>query len=198
MSDVSKKILNAEVMVKNAGRRFLSVITTDSLDRDGEVLIPDGMDSTEFERTGTVFWNHNYDMPIGKLVGKLRRNDDSVEAETEFAVRPDDYQGEFFPDFARAMVEQGVVRGVSVGFIALDMRRAGTRDIERYGESCKRVINRWKLLEYSIAPVQCNPDALIASVNKGKCTKDDAIKYFGIDPTTTEPAKPKRVVQIII
>jgi HK97 family phage prohead protease len=197
MSDVSKKILNAEVMVKNAGRRFLSVITTDSLDRDGEVLIPDGMDSTEFERTGTVFWNHNYDMPIGKLVGKLRRNDDSVEAETEFAVRPDDYQGEFFPDFARAMVEQGVVRGVSVGFIALDMRRAGTRDIERYGESCKRVINRWKLLEYSIAPVQCNPDALIASVNKGKCTKDDAIKYFGIDPTT-EPAKPKRVVQIII
>lgn len=198
-----RKSLDAELFVKMAGRRFQSVITTSSVDRDGEVLVPDGMDSTEFEKTGTVFWNHNYDIPVGKLVGKLRRHDSFIEADTEFAVRPEGYQGDFFPDFARAMVEQQVVKGVSVGFIAVDRRPANAADITKYGGGCKTVINRWKLLEYSIAPVPCNQDALIVSVGKGLCSACAAKAMFGIDvrdvPAAHEnPAAKRRVIGILV
>lgn len=171
--------------------RFTARITTDSLDRDGEVMIPQGMDATEFEKTGTIFWNHNYDIPVAKAAGKFTRLDGEVLSTAEFAKRPGDYQGEFFPDFARAMVSQGIVGGVSIGFIPVHSRDASNEDRKRFGDGTRRVHTRWKLLEWSIAPVQSNPDAVVVAVGKGLLSVVQAKQFLGVEVKPPAPAEPK-------
>jgi hypothetical protein len=168
---------------------FKARITTDTCDRDFEVVVPQGCDSTEFEKSGTVFWNHNYDMPVAKANGKLVRGDRWIDSPAKFAFRPADYQGEFFPDFARAMVNQGIVKGVSIGFMPIESRKPTPKDFEAYGKNVERVTNKWKLLEWSIAPLQCNPDALIRdAVGKGIMSSDVAKSMFDVEPAADDKA----------
>ena len=163
---------------------FVSTISTDSVDRDGEVLVPSGCNIKEFMKSATVFYNHEYTMPIGKCVAFDRREHEIV-ATTKLADRPSDYVGEWFPDFVRAMVEQGIVKCVSVGFSYATMeagsRIASSKDIEMYGPEVKRVTTKWKLREYSIAPLQANPDAVVTAVGKGLLTAPQVKRWLDID-----------------
>tara|TARA_Y100001963_G_scaffold159101_1_gene261316 strand:+ start:1350 stop:2027 length:678 start_codon:yes stop_codon:yes gene_type:complete len=179
------KTLNATVEMKNEG--IVAKLTTDSVDRDGEVLIPQGMVSKEFEKNPVLFYNHEYDQPIGKVTN-LKRSDDSVLGTLTFAQRPDDYVGEFFPSFIEALVRQGIVKGVSVGFVPepSGARSATKADRMRFGDRIKRVFNRWKLLEVSIAPLPANQDALIQAVDKGLVTPVQVKSFLGMD---IEPRK---------
>ena len=194
-SDV--RIANVVPTIKSdAGNeyRFTSRITTDSLDRQGEVLIPDGMDASEFQKTGGVFWNHDYDRPVALPQGKMTRGANYVEWSAEFMKRPEGYEGEFFPDFARAFVTQavaaGIFPGVSVGFISTRGRRATAEDKKKYGDGVEYVHSNWKLLEFSIAPVQANQDAFVVAIGKG-LMKRDVIERMGISlPTYSPPAPP--------
>jgi HK97 family phage prohead protease len=183
---IVRKALPAELRATPKG--FTAVITAETLDRDGEVLIPQGMNATEFERNPVLFWNHDYAQPVGRCNG-LKRKDTTILGDFTFAQRPDGYGGEFFPEVAAALVGQGVVSGVSVGYIAEDggTRRASEVDRKKYGERAHTIYSRWKLLEVSLAPLQSNPDALITAVKKGIMSPVAAKRFFGIEA-------PKRVV----
>lgn len=181
-----RKTLTAELT--GTAKGFTAIITAETLDRDGEVLIPQGMNSTDFEKNPTLFWNHDYSVPVGRNVSLKRRERDIV-GEFVFAKRPDGYSGEFFPEVAAALVGQGIVNAVSVGAMPDEngIRRATEIDRKRYGPRVERVISRWRLLEVSLAPLQANPEAVITAVRKGLCSPEGAQKWFGIDP-------PKRTV----
>ena len=184
--EVKRKALAAEMNATAKG--FTAVITAETLDRDGEVLIPSGMNSKEFEKNPTLFWNHDYSEPIGTTV-ELKRRERDILGEFVFAKRPDGYSGEFFPEVAASLVGQGIVRAVSVGYVpeAGGVRRATDVDRKKYGDEVQTIFSRWKLLEVSLAPLQANPDALIVAVKKGICSPAAARKWFGIET-------PKRTV----
>lgn len=176
-ADVRIKVLPMQAVPdpQHTGR-FKAVINTDDIDRDSEVVLPQGMDATEFEKSGAIFWAHNYNLPVAKPYGKMVRQTKGWEAGAEFAKRPDDYKGEFFPDFAKAMVSQGIVRGVSIGFIPTEVRNPTKKDIEVYGDGVKRIISKWRLLEWSIAPVQSNPNAFVTeAIAKGFALTDEGL-----------------------
>lgn len=167
---------------QDASGRIVAKITTTSVDRDGEVLIPQGMNARDFEKNPILFYNHDYAVPIGKL-SNLRRGGKSVEAELKFAQRPDGYEGDFFPSFVEALVRQGIVKGISVGFVPEDggVRTANRQDKTLYGSECGRVYNKWKLLEVSVAPLPANQDALVQSVGKGIVSRAQVKNFMGID-----------------
>jgi hypothetical protein len=182
---------------------FTATITTDSLDRDREVLIPAGCNTTEFEKGGAIFWNHDYDRPIAGHV-RLKRSDHAISATARFPQREQDFVGDFFPDYARALVAQGVVRGVSVGLLPIEARYPTKHDFEVYGPNVQRIVSKWKLLEWSLAPVQSNPDAVVEAVGKGLITRAFAHDAFGVDvpevseeQTPSAPAAPKRLVYFV-
>jgi HK97 family phage prohead protease len=181
------KTLSATVQAQGDG--IIAKLTTDSVDRDGEVLIPQGMVSQDFEKNPVLFYNHEYDQPVGKVTN-LRRTKDAVFGTLSFAKRPDDYVGDFFPSFVEALVRQGIVKGVSVGFVPepSGARSATKADRMKFGEKIKRVFNRWKLLEVSIAPLPANQDALIQAVDKGLVTPVQVKSFLGVD------IEPKKVV----
>lgn len=164
-------------------RGFTAVINTDEVDSDGEVLIPDGMDATSFR--GAILWNHDSNRPIGKQVGDFRRYKDRVEAECEYAVRPATHpkDAEWFPDTVKALVEQGIVKGVSVGFMPLKggFRQARREDVAKYGPECHTVHHRWRVIEWSPTPLNANPGAVIMAVRKSLLTRAAAASMFGAD-----------------
>ena len=187
MTTMQTKALSAQIAPSASG--FTAIITSETIDRDGEVLIPSGMNSKEFDRNPTLFWNHDYAEPVGKAVGPLKRKEREIVADFVFAKRPDGYAGEFFPEVAAALVGQGIVSGVSVGYVPEEggVRMATDIDRKKYGGSVSRIFSRWKLLEVSLAPLQANPEALITAVKKGLCSPVGAKRWFGIEV-------PKRIV----
>lgn len=189
MNTMNRKALAAEVSTTAKG--FTAVITAETLDRDGEVLIPQGMNSREFDQNPVLFWNHDYAKPVGKCVS-LKRGDRSIVGEFTFAKKPEGYVGEFFPEVAAALVGQGIVNAVSVGYVPESggIRRATDVDRKKYGDDVQTVFSRWKLLEVSLAPLQANPDALITAVKKGLVSPVAAKQFFGVEP-------PKRTVVTI-
>lgn len=163
------------------------VITTESIDRDGEVLISQGCDSTEFDKNPVVFYNHDYAMPIGKVIG-MRRGSGKIDATIEFAERPEGYQGDFFPDFVKALVGQGIVKGISVGFMpkAGGTRKPTAKDKQTFGDDVKQVFSQWKLLEVSVAPLPANGTALISAVKKGVVSPTQVKNFLGSTPQVSK------------
>ena len=193
IKNMNQKNLDASV-VSGDSDQIIAKLTTVSVDRDGEVLIPQGMNSKEYEKNPVLFYNHDYANPIG-TVKRLKRTDDAVIGELSFAKRPDDYKGDFFPQFVETLVKQGIIKGVSVGFTAeIDGQRIASKsDISKFGKGIKRVFNKWKLLEVSIAPLPANQDALIEAVGKGFVSPMQVKAFCGFDvanaPKPIERAK---------
>jgi hypothetical protein len=169
---------------------FTARITKAVLDRDGEVLLPGGMDASEFDASGAIFWNHDYNCPVAVPVGKMQKNADEVIAKARFMERVEGDGGSFLPDYARsfvtAMAKAGRSAGVSVGFEGTDYRNPTKKDREEFGSSVTRVYTRWKLLEWSIAPVQANQDAYVTAMGKS-IDKTACKSLFGFTPRIVEP-----------
>lgn len=175
----------------DSGRSFTATITTNAIDRDGEVLLPEGMRSKDFESNPVVFWNHNYDMPIGKATD-LQKHRDAWSATAELAKRPEGHEGEWFPDTVHALMQQGIIRGVSVGFQPIESRNPSKKDKELFGEGVTNVYSKWNLLEFSVAPLQANQEALVTAVSKGLVTTAQAKAVFpDVElPAVTEAPRP--------
>lgn len=174
---------------------FVATINTDTIDRDSEVVVPQGMNSKQFERNPIVFYNHDHTLPVGKVVA-LERMAGAIKATVQLLMRPAEYIGEFFPDFVRACIEQGVVKGVSIGFSRINGggRQATKADAEKYGDDVRYVTSKWELLELSVAPLMANPDALIHAV--GKTFSNSTVKrWTGIDIVSPSPKKRVMVIE---
>lgn len=173
-----------------------ATISTPGVDREGEVLQPGGMDASEFNGQGAIHWNHDYDRPIAKSLGvKALADNAGIRGRAEFAHKPDDYgTSEFFPDFARAMVTQKIVTGVSVGFIPIESRQPSKSDIEKFGPGIELITSRWKLLEWSITSMPTNPQAVITAVGKSLLTRARAKAEFDIDVPEKLPEPVKHVI----
>ena len=194
--DVGITVMPADVAVDKLDPMiFTATITKRVLDRDGEVVLPTGGIFTEFDMSGAIFWNHDYDRPVASPVGKLLRDKETITAKARFMERPDGSQGEFLPDYARSFVASqskvGKAAGVSIGFISLEERKPTSKDKDDFGPDVRNVITKWKMLEWSIAPVQANQESYVTAV--GKSIGGPACKaLFGVDVPVEEPkAEPK-------
>ncbi len=201
------KQFGADIQVAEGKRSFTATITRAVIDRDKEVLLSEGMDATDFEKTGTIFWNHDYSNPVGKATS-LKQHKDRWMATATMVERPKDHPeaAEWFPDTLLHLMKEGIVRGVSVGFMPIESRRPSSKDKELFGDSVERIISKWKMNEFSITPMPANQDALITAVSKGILSPQSAKSWFGVDVAAkktiqkvaitvmlpTPPRKPKR------
>lgn len=136
--------------VDSVARTVRHVITARSADRAGDVIIPSGLaNRAEFLANPVVLWAHQRTLPpIGTCLDLIIAPD-RIIAVTKFAA------GTPLADEVFRLVEQGVLRGWSIGFVP---RRAGLRRQSPDGRGL--LIESWDLLEYSIVPVPEHPLAL--------------------------------------
>lgn len=172
---------------------FTAMISTAVVDEDREVLLPSGMDASRFKRSGVVFWNHDHDRPVAYGKG-VTRSADGIMGKAAFMRKPTDWQGDWFPDFARSFVtqaeEHGLKVGVSVGFVPRESRPPTKRDREQFGETAERITSKWTLVEWSIAPIQTNHEAVVTAVGKGRLSATAAKALFGVEAAEAVPAGP--------
>lgn len=174
----TKKIFNFEFKALEEDKTFDAVISTEVVDRDGEVLLASGCDYSDFLKTGTVLWQHNQDCPIGKCT-KIYKTKGQIKAKVKFADN-DELASKIYN-----LTKQGIIKGVSVGFMTKEHRLPSKKDLQDYGKEVTRVISKWSLYEFSIVSVPCNQDALITSVksliDKKEITEADAKLIFNIE-----------------
>ena len=170
-------------------RTDISVITSDAVDRDREVMNVRGLNLDQFRKNPVVTWAHRYDMlPVGKCMW-IKPEGSAVKAKTRYSTKPDGWGSEWFPDAVWHMIQSGDLKGKSIGCL----RRKGhspTPDEIRARPDFAEV--RWIydeviLCEYAVATVQSNPEAVVEAIAKG-VVSDAIMQKLGLTMPKPDPA----------
>lgn len=157
-----------EDKIKSAkiNKDYTVVLTKEIVDRDGEVVLVDGMDLTNFEQNPVLIDSHEYrssviDRVLGKVVNLKKIIDTdghkALVGNIEFAPTPSG-------QLAKSLVDGGFVKTVSIGF-------RGIWD----GMTCVKS----ELFELSLVAIPANIGAMFKSVKGFEDTEEtDFIKIL--------------------
>ncbi len=149
-----KKILTGYVDVKEIGEAGIinvAVATDASIDRDGEIVDPAGLDTKNFEKNPVLLYAHDYRSdPIGKVL-EITRDGSRILFRPQLAVDISPRAKMYFE-----MIKAGILNAFSIGFIPKEW---SDRDNGAGGKN--RVFTKTELLEISLVPVPANPNALV-------------------------------------
>lgn len=173
MPEMLKKQYVAKSEVDDSERTITAVISTNAVDRDGEVLMPKGADFEKYLKNPVVLWAHQHtDTPIGRSMW-IKRGRDRITAKVKVATTPK-------ADEIYQLFKGGFLNAFSVGFVPNNWREPKADEIKQHPEwsATKRVCDSWELLEFSAVPVPANPEALAVAVktkavNLSKETQDE-------------------------
>lgn len=187
--------LKAEVDDADKKAKTLVVkISTDSRDRDNEVILPSGIRKVNFDANPVVLWAHMYHAaPIAKALW-TKVDGSRLLSKPQFA----NY------DFAQMVYDlyvDGFMKAWSIGFIPAEgkSRRPNEEDLKARPDwaGVNWIHEECELLEYSAVPVPCNPDALAlavqAAVTKGVKVPQDLLMCVKLPPATATGVKAVRI-----
>jgi hypothetical protein len=151
-------------------RADVSIITTPACDRQHESMNPLGADWTQFQKAGMpVTFAHKYDqLPVGRGAW-VKRNDKGWIGKTLYMTRPDEWPVDepWFADAVWHGVRQGMLKGKSIGFIPVAAHEPTAVELKAMPD-CVRIIDKWLALEWAVAPVPVNPEAMQLACAKGE------------------------------
>lgn len=161
-------IVNKGIKIDVEKRTVDGVISTESIDRDDEVVLARGLKFEQFHKNPVVLFMHDAYCPIGKCDDgpKLRKRGGMTEvvATTKFA--DTDLANEVFE-----LTKGEFLRGISIGMspYSIDRSAPEPQEIRKRPELAKvrLMIRGAELAEYSFVTVPSNPDALTTAVSKG-------------------------------
>jgi len=173
---VERKTIDAEAGI------FEAMISTEEVDRDGDVLRADGAELGNYMRNPVVLFGHRYndvDAVVGKALEVTAISGQGIRARFQFAGSDVNPKAET----VRQLWAGEFLNATSVGFVPKQTSERGA-DGEKRGLEFKR----WELLEFSIVPVPSNQSALRLAVK----SFDDFLSTAVRQSDTKEPAAQQR------
>ena len=165
-------------------RAIIHYISTVDLDRQRDIMVPKGMIDSDFEKSPSVWFNHNYmydpsALPIAKS-GYRKKKEDGILALTKFATTE-------FADDVYTLHEGEFMNTWSIGFRPVKDKEGIVEKDSITVDEKKNITtyHKWELLEYSSAPIAANPNARdmikdMKKINfKSYLTKDLILKMEG-------------------
>jgi len=147
------------------------VISTNDIDRHGDILEPKGIDIKAFKKNPVVMWAHDYSqLPIARAP-KITVDKGSIQADLEW------WKGSAFAVEVSEMYRQGFLSAWSVGFLPTKWDEITD---EKSGEITGYHIKKWELLEFSAVPIPANPNALGRAFDSGLITVPSLVKSLGL------------------
>jgi len=158
-------------------------------DRFGDIIEVEGWDTSNWEKNPVILWAHNHrELPIGKGVA-VQKNIEKQALVVDVEFVPKEINP--FAGLVSDLVENGFIRGVSVGFLPLKeepIKEEGAR--WPTGTRYKKV----ELLEFSVVNVPMHPSALLLT---NSVTRDLFFEH-GLGFEGGEKEKEPTTVQTII
>ena len=124
---------NAFESVLVGERSEISIISDESLDRDGEIIDPQSINFKKFQGNPIVAWNHNYEIPpLGKSLWQKLCTGGIWKAKTQYASRPESLpkDSSWFPDSVFHLIKSGTLNAKSIGG-AVKWREVTKEDIDK-------------------------------------------------------------------
>ena len=142
-----------------------AVISNEEVDRDNEVVVQSGIDTTNFLRNPVVLNKHNpFQDPIGKVI-KLERVGTRTEATIQFTdenTNPEGYR-------IYKLYAGGYLNAFSIGFKTIKDEYRGN----------VRYITQSELIELSSVSIGANANAIAKALKDGAITKQEAENFIG-------------------
>ena len=160
MAERIVKLINFEVKNINLDERtFDAVASTESVDRDGDIIRSSGWKLTNFKKNPVILWAHDYQgLPIAKAL-KIRVENNQLIFTPKFATKEQNP----LADQVFNLYTEKFLNAFSVGFIPKKWKEMESEDgTPSYG----REFTEQDLLEISGCPVPSNPEALIQAAMK--------------------------------
>lgn len=185
MPFIRKGLIPEDLRFDEGERSAVDYITTAAVDRDHEIVDPQGGVIEEFMKNPVVLFGHNhYEMPIGKAAW-IRSDAKGLIAKTMYA---NTAKANEVYEYRKA----GFPLAKSIGFIPIKTEDFPEGSPER-AQGVRRKYTEWLLLEYSDVPVPSNPEALEIAVSKGLIPADIPVELTVEPVEKTE--KPEKEVQ---
>lgn len=184
MNTIRKFIPNA-ITKSTINDQYDFIGSTEDPDRDGDIIRLDGWDTTNFEKNNVCFYGHDYRGNSVKFpIGTATVTKDVVNRRLLFSVT----FSKSFEDAqtVKALVDEGILKATSVGFIAKEGGMSLMVDPET-GAVVGREFNGQELLELSIVPLPANPNAVRLALSKGICTEAKATAWGLFDTKDDAP-----------
>jgi len=191
---IEKKIENAEVESENLCLKRPSFVndefkiaegdknmavgysSTRQLDRDNEIVVPNGLDLSDYKKAGAVkLFNHDWTgLPVGKNLA-IKSDGFGIAHKTE-------YGGNKFAHEVFETMKFGSLKTSSIGFIPLKILWNGSKDFNNFvdravkswdefttkvADNTAAIITKSAMLEDSIVGVPANAGAVEVAVSKG-------------------------------
>lgn len=136
----------------NGKRKFSGIASTPSTDRMGDIVEPKGMD---IKLPTPLLWQHDSRQPIG-WVKSAKVTAAGIEVECEVATIEDEGPLKQRITDAWQMLKAGLVRGLSIGFNAVESARIEGTYGYRYLKT--------QLLELSAVTIPANADCSVTAI----------------------------------
>jgi len=138
----------------------IQILASDeTVDRDNDIILANSWDVSGWLKSGSILYGHNPSgLPVGSAAGAEIR-DNKLYVYSKFAKKGTSE----WHDAIRSLVEQKILRGVSVGF------KSGEFEPNEFGG---RTFTRCELLEVSLTPVPANPNAMALTKEYSDEVKD--------------------------
>lgn len=148
--DTLFKQFHTEVKAVAESRSIKFLISTDSVDRDGDSISPKGWQLDNYLKSPVVLWSHDYTQPPIAKATDVKMTDNGLSATAEFPAKG------IYPlaDTVYELLKGGFLSASSVGFRPIEAEKAADRE-KGFNYS------KQELLEFSVVPVPANPEALV-------------------------------------
>jgi len=170
-----------EPSVDAASRRVKFVISDATRDRVGDSLYPEGCDTKNYVKNPVMLFAHDSSaLPIAKCVEGPAVEGGQLVATFEFLTEAENP----FAELVFQQVQKGVLRAVSVGFLPKAGKMVWNDEVGGID------FVEWELLEVSVVPVPCNPNALAVD-GKGLAELEALVKSLRSKATPAPEAEVK-------
>jgi len=186
-SYIRKGLVPSDIKFEDNETSSIDYITTKSVDRDGDIVLPQGAILEHYTKHPIVLYCHKYKLEDGELpLGRsmwIKSDDNGLVSKTQYYTEDSDCMGAKVWRYRKA----GFPMAKSIGFIPIsyidvsDVNDKILKNMKLNEDDIKgaeRIFTQWVMTEYSDVPVPSNPDALQIAISKGFGTKED-IKKMG-------------------
>ncbi len=169
-----KQLLPAALHDLQPGERAdISWISIQTPDRECDLILAGGMQEQHFRLNPIVTLNHAYTLPpVGLSLWRRQGHMDAqpgILAKTHYPVRPANWsEPSWPPDECFALVQAGLLRGKSIGFLPLKTRSPTESEVQQQPAlaQVRCIIEEWLLLEYACCYLPVQQQAVVEAVSK--------------------------------